>query len=940
MDLEQPGTQIGRYKLLQEIGEGGFGVVYMAEQLEPVTRRVALKIIKPGMDTRAVIARFEAERQALAMMDHPNIAKVLDAGTTGFVVPPLGGDVSSADRLKAELQTGRPYFVMELVHGVPITQFCDEAQLTPRERLELFIPVCQAIQHAHQKGIIHRDIKPSNILVSLYDGRPVPKVIDFGVAKALQQRLTEKTMFTQFGQVIGTLEYMSPEQAERSALDIDTRADVYSLGAVLYELLTGTPPVEHSRLRSAAFDEILRIIREEEPPRPSLRLSSSEQLATISARRKTEPARLSRLVHGELDWIVMKALDKQRSRRYESASGLAKDISRYLQGEAITAAAPSASYLVRKFVRRHRAAIGVAGTIAGLLAVGSVISTWQAARAMVAERAVRQERDRALAAEADATIQRDRAIAAEEEAREQRDDALAQQQRADEQAAVAQAINQFLVVDLLTQAEPAHNAPVDLVPLLVVLDRAADKVGARFQNQPQLEASLRGTLGEVYHRLAAFDKAERQWSAALALRRGELGEDDLETYRGMSKLGHVLMHLGRLEESAELLLPAAAGLTRVLGANHPDTLYANASLAYTYLNMRRFDEAIALCEQTLENHTGALEVDHFVTLNWLMDCLAGAYKSAGRLDKALPQAGQALEKTKAALGPDHPRTLVSIATLADVYWAAHQFDKALPLYDEWLEKTKAKFGLHHASTLDAQWFLGVTYYNARKLERSIPLFEEILRVRRAKFGENDRETIYTALNLAVNYRAANQLNEAIALSEEWLSRSRQKLGSDHEYTLYGLSQLADTYVEANEFDRAVPLYRELLDVQSRKLPADHSVRANTLATLGECLLGAGKATDAEPVLRECLAIRERKELDAWTTFHAKSMLGRTLAAQKKYADAEPLLLQGYKGMKEKAIGARARSRLTEALERLVQLYDAWGKKDEAAKWRKELEAGE
>jgi serine/threonine protein kinase len=314
--LEQPGTQVGRYKLLQEIGEGGFGVVYMAEQLEPVTRRVAVKIIKPGMDTRAVIARFEAERQALAMMDHPNIARVFDAGTTA---------------------TGRPYFVMELVRGVRITQFCDEAQLSPRERLELFIPVCQAIQHAHQKGIIHRDIKPSNILVSLYDGRPVPKVIDFGVAKAIQQRLTEKTMFTQFGQVIGTLEYMSPGQAETNQLDIDTRADVYSLGAVLYELLTGTPPFERSRLRSAAFDEMLRIIREEEPPRPSVRLSSSEKLATISAQRKTEPARLSRLVHGELDWIVMKALDKQRSRRYESVSGLAKDIERYLADDPVEA---------------------------------------------------------------------------------------------------------------------------------------------------------------------------------------------------------------------------------------------------------------------------------------------------------------------------------------------------------------------------------------------------------------------------------------------------------------------------------------------------------------------------------------------------------------------------------------------------------------------------
>ena len=373
--FEKPGDQIDDYKLLQQIGEGGFGIVFMAEQMRPVVRRVALKIIKPGMDSREVIARFEAERQALAMMDHPNIAKVLDAGTTG---------------------RGRPYFVMELVRGIRITQFCDDQQLTPKERLELFIPVCHSIQHAHQKGVIHRDIKPSNILVSLYDGRPVPKVIDFGVAKAIQQRLTEKTMFTQFGQVIGTLEYMSPEQAEMNQLDIDTRADIYSLGAVLYELLTGSPPFERTRLRSGAFDQVLRIIREEEPPRPSLRLSASENLPAISAQRKVEPARLSRLMRGEIDWIVMKALDKQRSRRYESASRLAADIEAHLSGLPVSAVKPSATYRVQKYVRRHTAALAVAATIGGLLVAGTAVSTVLAIKEM---RASDNEHQQRLAAE-------------------------------------------------------------------------------------------------------------------------------------------------------------------------------------------------------------------------------------------------------------------------------------------------------------------------------------------------------------------------------------------------------------------------------------------------------------------------------------------------------------------------------------------------------------
>jgi WD40 repeat protein/serine/threonine protein kinase len=360
---EGPGTVIGPYKLLQKIGEGGMGVVYMAEQQAPVRRKVALKIIKPGMDSQQVIARFEAERQALAMMDHQNIARVLDASTTG---------------------SGRPYFVMELVHGVPITQFCDDHQLTPRERLALFVPVCQAIQHAHQKGIIHRDVKPSNVLVTMYDDRPVPKVIDFGVAKAIEQRLTEKTLFTQFGALVGTFEYMSPEQAEMNAFGVDTRSDIYSLGVLLYELLTGTTPLERTRLRGAALDELVRLIKEEDAPRPSVRLSTSHNLQKIAAARKTEPARLSKLIRGEIDWIVMKCLEKDRSRRYETANGLARDVERYLADEPVEACPPSPGYRLRKFLRKHRtvvvttAAIVIASVVA---AVGQTINIIHAYRA-------------------------------------------------------------------------------------------------------------------------------------------------------------------------------------------------------------------------------------------------------------------------------------------------------------------------------------------------------------------------------------------------------------------------------------------------------------------------------------------------------------------------------------------------------------------------------
>ena len=364
------GDRIGPYKLLQEIGEGGMGVVYMAAQVEPVRRRVALKIIKPGMDSRQVIARFEAERQALAMMDHPNIAKVLDAGTT---------------------VSGHPFFVMELVQGPPITDYCDQEQLHPRERLQLFTDVCRAAQHAHQKGVIHRDLKPSNILVAEYDGRPVPKIIDFGVAKATGPQLTDKTLFTEFGQIIGTLEYMSPEQARRNQLDVDTRSDIYSLGIVLYVLLAGETPFGPARFREAAWDEMLRIVREEEPPRPSLKIGNSQALDQIAARRNVEPQRLSAIIRGDLDWIVMRALEKDCAARYASANELADDIERHLAAQPVIARPPATLDRMTKFVRRHRRAVVMVSVLAGMVCLLALawVSVWADRNRQIAQRTQR-----------------------------------------------------------------------------------------------------------------------------------------------------------------------------------------------------------------------------------------------------------------------------------------------------------------------------------------------------------------------------------------------------------------------------------------------------------------------------------------------------------------------------------------------------------------------
>jgi serine/threonine protein kinase len=503
---EGPGARIGPFKLLERIGEGGMGVVFMAEQDTPVRRTVALKIIKPGMDSSHVIARFEAERQALALMDHPNIARVFDAGTT---------------------ETGRPYFVMELVKGAAITDYCDRNALSPRERLELFVPVCQAIQHAHQKGIIHRDIKPTNVLVTLYDGKPVPKMIDFGVAKAIDQSLTEMTLFTQFGQVVGTLEYMSPEQAGIGELDIDTRSDVYSLGVLLYELLTGSTPLEKTKLRQAAYAEIIRQIREEEPPKPSTRLSESRAtLLSISAQRQTEPARLARLVRGELDWIVMKALEKDRNRRYETASGLARDVECHLAGDPVEAGRPSSLYRLRKLVRRQRARLLTVGSFAGLMvavaAFGTVMAVEIARQRMIAELHAR------------------RAIEAEHLAR-----LTAEKSR--QATAEAGAVRDF-VQNSLIPGPPGAASENDLrhPKVLSALDTAGSEIEKSFAGHPAQEASLRMTMGVACSNLGEPSKAVIQFERAFALRSQALGREHPDSLASMEDLARALNAVGAL----------------------------------------------------------------------------------------------------------------------------------------------------------------------------------------------------------------------------------------------------------------------------------------------------------------------------------------------------------------------------------------------------------
>jgi serine/threonine protein kinase/tetratricopeptide (TPR) repeat protein len=652
----RPGTVIGPYKLLEPIGEGGMGTVFMAEQTQPVRRKVALKMLRPGMDTRQVVARFEAERQALAIMNHPNIAKILDGGETAG---------------------GRPYFVMELVKGVPITQFCDGHRLTPRQRLELFIPVCQAVQHAHQKGVIHRDLKPSNILVALYDDRPVPTVIDFGVAKAIGQQLTEATL-TGYGAVVGTVEYMSPEQASFNQLDVDTRSDIYSLGVLVYELLAGSPPFSQKDLETAGLLEMLRVIREQEPKRPSTKLSTAEGLPTLAASRGTEPAKLARLVRGELDWIVMKALEKDRGRRYETATGLALDVQRYLADEPVVACPPSVGYRLRKFARRHKAGLAVAALVLFFLVLLGGGAGW-----FVRDRSARHAE---TAARIDSALQeaarlRDQKDWPEARAAAQRADVLLA--GSDDHPDLRRRVDDFVKdLDMVDRLERVREAEA------AVRDEGWDHAAA----DPGYEAAFR-EYGIDMLRLDAAVAAERLRASAISeellaaldewlwnIPRGEasrrapvrgavcLADPDpwrvrfrdlsilnnrraLEELAGQAEVAtqppSMVLYLGRALRSVGAV-PKAVDLLAAAQRRHPTSFWLNMELSRTlrwYTQPPRYDEAAGYCRAALAvrpNSAGA----HMG--------LGGCLHKPEHVDEAIAHYRRAIELQPGYVHPYHP----------------------------------------------------------------------------------------------------------------------------------------------------------------------------------------------------------------------------------------------------------------------------------------------
>jgi serine/threonine protein kinase/tetratricopeptide (TPR) repeat protein len=688
--VEHPGSRIGRYKLLQLIGEGGFGSVFMAEQEHPVRRKVAIKIIKLGMDTKQVIARFEAERQALAMMDHPNIARVLDAGAT---------------------DTGQPYFVMELVRGVPITQYCDENKLTADERLDLLTQVCQAVQHAHQKGIIHRDIKPSNVLVTMHDDRPVPKVIDFGIAKATNARLTERTLFTEYRQFIGTPQYTSPEQAQMSGLDVDTRSDVYSLGVLLYELLTGTTPFDPKELRSAGYDQMQRMIREVEPPKPSTRLTTlGETLTSVAALRSTDPRRLAHLMRGELDWIVMKCLEKDRTRRYETPSALAADLRRHLEDEPVQARPVSVAYWLSKLLRRHKAGFAAASIAVLGLTLGLAAALFGLVHAT-------HDRDLAVTARLNEAAQRQAAVAAMKVAEQQH---LAAKHSAEEAQASAdqmRAVNRFLQ-DMLSAAQPDRALGK---PVLVrdVVDQAARKLDAGALNdQPEVQAAVRETLGQVYFSLGDYALAEAHLRKAMdLLNQHSAGQTDL-TAAVLADLANAVGWRGDRVAAERFAREALALQKKLHGERSVEAAYAMEVLAVDLHYLDRPREAEPLVREALEIRRREHPESHEIALDLALLGYLLHKEDPAASERLLREGLTMLSKVAGRDNPDVASTLHGLAIMLSSEGRPEEADAAL---SEAVAIQRKVLGPDHSDSGSALGLLAQWLYEQQKWSELRPV---------------------------------------------------------------------------------------------------------------------------------------------------------------------------------------------------------------------------
>jgi hypothetical protein len=855
----QAPSAIGPYRVLSTIGEGAFGDVYLAEQTAPVRRKVALKVVKLGMDTKQVVARFEAERQALAMMDHPNIASVHDAGTT---------------------ETGRPYFAMEYVPGVSLTRYCDEQRLDTDERLGLFLEVCDAVQYAHEKGIIHRDIKPSNLLVERIGDRHVAKVIDFGIAKAVGFSLTERTLYTEQGQLVGTPEYMSPEQAELSPLNVDTRSDIYSLGVVLYELLVGTLPFDPTVFRLGTINEMQRRIREEEPRTPSTRISTLGADADEAARcRRLDVPGLRRRLRGDLDWITMKAMAKERSRRYASASELAADLERHLRGEAVLAGRPSTVYRVGKFVRRHKAVVGGVSVAFIALAAGTTVATWQAVRARA-------------------------------------------------EAARAIAVKDFLG-DMIgaTDVMQAGRKPT----AEDALDDAVGEIGVRFAGEPDIEADVRSLVGLSYRSMGEFQKSLKELRLARDLRESTLGERHPLTLEARHNVGEVLRSSRRWAEAEEVLRDVVEARKRTLGDRHPDTLWSQAWLASALNMLARFDEAETLAAEAgagLEEARGEGDPRTLRAQNFLV----GILQRNNKAEEAIALRRQLVETAQRTLGDEHYLTIVLVRDLAALYGVENRWEEAEPLARQSVADARRLFGKDDYRTLYWTETLGWGLYGNGQKEEGEKLLRQGLEGLRREFGDRHLWTNYAVARLAFLELDKRNYEEAEKLFRSCLDARRELLGENHAHTATLMGNLANCLHWAGKSQEAEALLRKSI-AKLRQLVGDYNQSTtNVVYSLGILLQDRGKLADAEAVFAEALEGRTQVHgADHSLTLHVHLRLARIMREQDRYEEADVHYRRVVEG--RRALHGPEASQTTSAMDEYAEFLMDWGKPEKAQEYR-------
>jgi len=780
-------VRIGDYKVLQHLGSGGFGDVYLAEQERPVSRRVALKLIKPGMDTRQVLARFEAERQALALMDHPGIAKILGAGTT---------------------PEGRPYFAMEYTRGVPIDRYCDENRLPVEERIALFVEVCRAVQHAHHKGIVHRDIKPGNVLVTLRDGAPAPVVIDFGISKALDRPLVDGAQVTQLGQFLGTPEYISPEQAQVTGLDIDTRSDVYSLGVLLYQLLTGTTPYDPAEIRSAGLEGIRKFLSDRDPPKPSTRISRfvGDELLTAATARGSEPRTLIRALSGDLDCIVMKCLEKDRTRRYESPSALADDLLRHIGNEPVLAGPPTASYRFGKFVRRNRVAVITSALVIAALLGGTVLATAGLLRA-----------------------QRDRDLARREEKR-------------------SSAIRDFLVNRMLQAASPNRGGPDTTVR--EVMEVAAAEVDDAFRDDPELRRAIHGTLAQTYNILGLYAQSEAHADQALAaLEEGAFGAAD--RIQAQVWKANALRQRGELEEAERWARAAVAEAAERLLPEDESSQKSALALALILWRRGKVDEALALLEPVVALRREIYGDGSMETIT-ARNVLGMVLRGQGRNEEAIALYRDILVAADGSIGPRDPQTLMIRNNLAVALGMVGERDEALELFESVWRTRREVLGTAHDHTLSTLANLARSHYVRGNYARAEELTRESLEAHLLTLDPDHPQVLKTRSELADTLVQLDRIEEGRGILHEVLPVQRRALG-DHSDTIFTLRKLGELHLAAGEFPAAAEAYRECLEMAIRVSGADSASARSAEGGRAESLVRAGMDDELAAFRREQLA---------------------------------------------------------------------------------------